>query len=241
MIIVQARSTSKRFPNKSMSEIGGYPMIHWVLSGCLPNREFHKIILAIPYGSAELMLREYVSIHFPEIEIIQGDENDVYSRFQTALTVYREVFESEDIGIGLVRVCADRPLISPQLISRLKHHDDKNFELLFNHEVYGDNGPSGIGAESLSKPLAKELFSGKRRDWIEREHVTARLYELEPHLCKSDDIWRSIEFQNSFNYSVDSPIDLEVINSIVDEFSILPGDEIPVTLFMEFESFLCRN
>lgn len=239
MIVIQARSTSKRLPRKSMREINGYPLIHWVLSSCLAANDLHNIILAIPKGNSERELRRYVRGHFPKVTIMQGDESNVFSRFKTVLTLLRNVFENEPDGLGFVRVCADRPLLMPKLLLNLRHSDDNTPELLFNHNTETRNGPNGIGAESLSKALALEFFFGDRNDWIDEEHVTSRIYNLEPSVCKSEKSLNSEKFHRRINYSVDTAQDFNVINEIVKEFSIKPGTDLSIETFCELERYLC--
>jgi spore coat polysaccharide biosynthesis protein SpsF (cytidylyltransferase family) len=88
MIIVQARMGSKRLPGKILKEIGGKPLIGFLIDRLLMVPYHH--VIALP----EL---------FPHV-----DENDVAGRF-------REVLKLRQVP-WFVRVCADSPLLDPKLV-----------------------------------------------------------------------------------------------------------------------------
>ena len=61
VIIVQARLTSTRFPNKILEYVGGQPGLFHVIDQCLKS-DAKKVVLAIPDSQTEkfkVIMREY--------------------------------------------------------------------------------------------------------------------------------------------------------------------------------------
>jgi len=100
-IIVQARLTGSRFPNKVLSNLNGKPVILWVLERIkLCNL---PIVVAIPASKTN----DYLEIFLKEkgYEVFRAHENDVLARFYLCAKKYKF-----DI---IVRINADNPLIDP--------------------------------------------------------------------------------------------------------------------------------
>ena len=237
LIFIQARSTSIRFPGKSMAKIGAFPMIHWVLSACVSAGNSHNIVLCIPKRTSENMLKGYVKEFFPSISIFEGEEHDVYQRFKDAYLEFKSDFEKEPPANGLIRVCADRPLLSPVLLSKLLHTEKHVIELLYNHETFKLKGPCGIGGESISRSLSKKFFKVFDSNLIDSEHVTAQLYRNIISLCRMENSLCKLPFGKKVNYSVDTREDLRKTERIMRDFSLKPGDRLPAEQFLEFENF----
>lgn len=220
-----------------MAKIGAHPMIHWVLSACVSAGNSHNVILCIPNHTSEDILKGYVKECFPSIRIFEGEEHNVFQRFKDAYLEFQSDFEKEPTANGLIRVCADRPLLSPVLLSNLLHTEKHIIELLYNHDTFKLKGPCGIGGESISRSLSKEFFQVFNSDLIDSEHVTAKLYRRRVSLCRMENSLRKLPFGKKVNYSVDTREDLRVSDRIVRHFSLKPGDRLPVEQFLEIENF----
>jgi len=99
-IIVQARLTSKRFPNKMLARINGKPLILYTLDRLIPTTI--PIIVAIPSNTSNdglaWVLEENGYIVF------RGFEDDVLDRFLTCA----KKFKIDPI----IRICGDSSMIS---------------------------------------------------------------------------------------------------------------------------------
>lgn len=164
--IVQARMGSKRLPGKVMMEVGGKPLIGYLLDRVESVRCLDAVVLAIPLCDAGSALEKYARSR-NVIVYCGNDENDVAGRFASVLT---------DCGDWdyFVRVCADSPLIDPGIIEGLCVAMYAQREPIISN-VGMFNIPPGQHAEILDTEvfLAYEPFmSGE-----DREHVTSHIYK----------------------------------------------------------------
>lgn len=121
-VIVQARLTGTRFPNKVLANLNGKPVILWVLERIkLCNL---PIVVAIPASKTN----DYLEIFLKEkgYNVFRGPENDVLARFYLCAKKYKF-----DI---IIRVCGENPLIEP--LDVLTHLDDFITE---NRFIYGNH------------------------------------------------------------------------------------------------------
>ena len=99
--IVQARMGSSRLPGKVMKEIGGNPLIGYLIDRLELCKNIDRTIVAIPERDMNSILGRYLQTR--SVDIVQGPEDNVARRFVIALKEYPcDVF---------VRVCADSPLL----------------------------------------------------------------------------------------------------------------------------------
>ncbi len=169
--VVQARMGSSRFPAKMMAELGGRPLIDWVLHRVKASRLLDQVVLATSQDPANDVLAERAEL--AGVEVIRGDEQDVLGRFLVAA----EAFQAEYV----VRICADNPFVAPEEIDRLiSSFLAEKPDYAFNHIPRMDNCyPDGLGAEMLSRSLLAQI--GRRADHPRhREHVTIHIWENLP-------------------------------------------------------------
>lgn len=102
--IVQARTTSKRFPCKIFAGLGGRPLLAHVLERAAAIQGVDQVVLAVPENDVRL-----VSHLWPHV--YGGSENDVLGRYAGAA----ERYEADVI----VRVTGDTPLLASDLGSRV--------------------------------------------------------------------------------------------------------------------------
>ncbi len=241
LILVQARSTSKRLPNKSLLSIGGVPIIEWVLSACLELDNMHTVVVCIPNTRQEQHLENFVRFKFPQVRIFKGSEENVFQRFQGAYKSHLNELLNENNTNGVIRICADRPLLSRYLISDLVHTDHERNQLLYNHFNPLRVGPIGIGGESMSRCLAGNLFTGKMFALANFEHVTSDFYRAMPENCKFIESFPENYFETLFDLTVDTVEDLKLLNQIVLNFNLIPGGDISASQYREIGNFLCKK
>ncbi len=104
--IVQARMGSTRLPGKVMKEIQGKPLIAYLLSRVSLCTQISQVVVAIPERDLDGPLGRFLM--FRKVNISTGPEDDVAKRFAIALKSYP--------CDAFVRVCADSPLIQPEII-----------------------------------------------------------------------------------------------------------------------------
>jgi spore coat polysaccharide biosynthesis protein SpsF len=107
IIVVQARMGSRRLLGKTMLRVKGHPLLGYLLDRLECVRNVDQIVVAIPKCDYDTSLARYVKERNVTL-FCGGEENDLVSRF---------------IGVihatgcdGFVRICADSPLLDPDLV-----------------------------------------------------------------------------------------------------------------------------
>ena len=151
-VIIQARSTSKRLPNKCMADICGKPMIGRVVDIC--SAAHPNVCVAVPYGDGLIgYLREN------HILFCEGDEDDVLSRYWNCAKSLK--------ASAVVRITTDCPLLP---VSQIKAAiDSMPFDFYTNLPTVDGYDVEGMSLRALEWANNEALEPG------DREHVTTFL------------------------------------------------------------------
>lgn len=167
LIAIQARSDSKRLPAKAHLPIGGKPLLQWVIDSCNQavryltqgakgiDAHLHVAVLT-PHGDS------IVSIYGNQVEVIEGDHDDVLSRFVQAA-------EAKDADY-VVRITADCLRIPAHLIAkhvRTALSKDRDYVTNVHYRTFKE----GWDCEVLSRRLLQWLNVNAVKPH-DREHVT---------------------------------------------------------------------
>lgn len=216
-LIVQARTTSSRFPGKVLEDIGGKTMLAHVLERCRQARLQEEWVLAIPEDDPKISDLARLA-HENGFNVLYGSRDDVLSRYFNAACIYRA-----DL---VVRITADCPLIDPELIDRVTaaavHHR--------NAIHYATNTimrvhPHGMDVEAISFK-ALEAAAEEAKDGYDREHVTTFI-RRDPRRFPASDVGATSIQKEAFDppwiaehgpvrLTVDYLEDLEVVRAVYD-------------------------
>jgi glutamate-1-semialdehyde 2,1-aminomutase len=204
LIAIQARSTSKRFPEKSMAMIGQKTMTEMVLGnveeaiGYIERNDRDpvdcQVALLIPTGDK---LKKYAA---GRCAVIEGSEDDVLSRFQKAFVVYRPDY--------VCRITGDCPLLPDFVIS--KHIRSALFGRLdycTNADPSYRTSVDGWDCEVMSRRMMEWLFANVQTAY-DREHVTTLVRSATPEWANVGYIIEHLDLSH-MKLSVDTPEDLE--------------------------------
>jgi len=189
IIIIQARSTSTRLPNKSLAEIGGIPLVRHCYNSCIASGML--TIVALP--SNDVMIPYLAENHIPYFE---GSEDDVLARYYHCAKTYG--------ATGIMRITGDCPLIDlPYILFT---------QVLFKGRAYASvDGIDGQEVEMFTMELL-ELAHKEAQGKADREHVTTwmRRYVVDK---KQSYAMHTIPF-TADKMSVDTEEDLERVRKI---------------------------
>jgi glutamate-1-semialdehyde 2,1-aminomutase len=199
--VVQARMGSSRLPGKVLKEVGGRPMIQFLLERLARARTVDAIVLATSSAASSDSLAEFV--RGLGYDVYRGSEDDVLDRtYQAGLAAK---------ATTVVRITGDCPLVDPALVDEaVAAFVAGSVDYLSN--VAPPTYPDGLDIEVLSFAALERAWSEAKAP-AEREHVTSfiresghfRVANLAGNLDHSGERW-----------TVDEPADLAVVRGVVD-------------------------
>lgn len=194
--VVQARTTSSRFPMKIFADLGGRPMLAHVLERAAAIYGVDQVVLAVPENDVKLVAHLWPHVY-------GGSEKDVLSRYAGAA----EWCEADVV----LRVTGDCPMLATNLTDiALREFLRTNAGYMAMCQPFAKIADGWdvefIGRRNL---INADRFANKD----EREHVTT-------WLRKASDVAR-FEFEplndwTALKCSVDTREDLERVNKIYD-------------------------
>jgi spore coat polysaccharide biosynthesis protein SpsF len=201
LAILQARTSSKRFPRKVLEPLIGKPMILRQIERIRRAKRLDALILATSGDPsddelAHLCQKDGVAVH-------RGSLDDVLARFVGAA----QRFGAPD---WIVRLTGDCPLTDPEIIDRVVD------EALRSGADYASNAveptfPDGLDVEVM-RYAALTTIAAEPRSAAEREHVTLALYRHGERF-KIHPV-RNAEDYSRLRWTVDEPRDLTLVKAI---------------------------
>ena len=163
LVIIQARTSSKRFKNKILYSFYGKPLIQHVIEKIKKSNKV-KIIISTSKKKEDDKLVKFLK--YKKIKYFRGSLNNVAKRlYDTAI--------SEDKSFFL-RISGDSPFIDYRIIDKIIDifENNRNFDLITN--IFPRTFPSGQSVEVIkTHVLGKNLkFFSK----LDKEHVTRYFY-----------------------------------------------------------------
>ena len=157
--IIQARSTSVRFPNKALKEINGRAIVEILFKRLSLSKKINKIVFAIPKEPEEKLLKK----HLLNLgcNLFEGSNNDVLDRYYQAAKKFKT-----DI---IVRITGDCPLVDSSIIDQMISQLIKK-KLDFISNCSPPTYPDGLDVSVMHwSTLEKAFYEAKKMS--EREHV----------------------------------------------------------------------
>jgi spore coat polysaccharide biosynthesis protein SpsF len=104
--VIQARTGSSRLPGKVLEDLGGHPVLEWVVRAAQEATQIEKVIVATSTVAGDDAVADLADSL--GVAVVRGSEDDVLSRFVAALDAHP--------ADAVVRLTADCPLLDPTLI-----------------------------------------------------------------------------------------------------------------------------
>jgi spore coat polysaccharide biosynthesis protein SpsF (cytidylyltransferase family) len=158
--IIQARTTSERFPCKIFAALHGKPMLAHVLERAAAIQGVDQVALAVPENDVRLVAHLWPHVY-------GGSEKDVLGRYAKCA----ERYEAEVI----VRVTGDCPLLAPNIIEHnlkrfmAEYHLGTEPRYMAICQPYFDTA-DGWDAEVFRSDVLQEAEKNAKNE--DREHVT---------------------------------------------------------------------
>lgn len=104
--VIQARTGSTRLPGKALADLGGRPVLEWVIRAARTANQIDQVIVATSTAEGDDAVADLADSL--GAAVVRGSEDDVLSRFVAALDAHP--------ADAVVRLTADCPLLDPSVI-----------------------------------------------------------------------------------------------------------------------------
>ncbi len=209
--IIQARMSSTRLPGKVLADLGGKPVLAWVVRAARTALGVDDVWVATSTAAADDAVAAWCKAN--GISAHRGSENDVLDRYAGAA-------KASGAQI-IVRLTADCPLLDPAVIAqtiRLRSMTGADYA----SNVDPPTWPDGLDCEVLT---AKALFASATEATraSDREHVTPFVRNNRDRFT-AETLIAPLPGLAAERWTLDAPEDLALLSSIVVE---LPPDRAP--------------
>jgi len=157
--IIEARTTSKRLPNKVLLPVLGKPILYWLINRIKKIKEIDEIILATTTNKTDDVLVNFAKKN--NIKFFRGSEENVVSRVFKAARKYNIK--------TIVEITGDCPVVDINIVRQLIEIYKKNTAEYVNNNNYRSY-PDGMDVQIFDvNSIKKTLRFAKNKK--ELEHV----------------------------------------------------------------------
>ena len=202
VVIIQARTTSTRLPNKVLMKIKGKQMLWHVINRLKFSKKINEIILAIPNRKDDDILEKFAKNN--NIKYFRGSRDNVLSRYYGAA----KKFQSDII----VRITSDCPLIDPRVVDSvvMKHLKTRAD---YTSNVLKRTFPRGLDVEVFNFNILKQAYKNAKKRY-EKEHVTPYMREHSKVFKLQNLETKNILRRPDLRLTVDTKEDMKLIKKI---------------------------
>lgn len=217
LALIQARLSSTRLPGKVLHDLGGRPILQWVIDAALSSEAFDRVVVATTDQQEDEPIIDLCN-NF-RVSYVRGPTEDVLSRFILAVNEFGPQ--------PITRLTADCPLLDPSLL-RAVVNMFHSLPASYVSTIEPRTLPHGFDIEVLSADAL--LAADKWAHEVDRVHVTSYLRERPAQFPRIGLVFEPKE--TDLRLTVDEPDDLLLLQAVVAEL----GSE--ATDFRRLISFL---
>ena len=199
-IVIQARMSSSRFPEKVLSPLCGMPMLMWTINYCRQINLPLFVLTSTDKSDDQLigmLEKNYVSYY-------RGSLENVVSRYLSFMKEYQVK--------KVVRISGDSPLINPDVILKVIEQDQELADADLTTNVFPRSFPKGQSVEVIPRK-SLELLRDRSLSESDIEHVTPYFYANYKEF-KINNLNNTKDL-SSINLSVDTKEDLLRVNQFM--------------------------
>lgn len=203
LVIIQARSNSKRFKNKVLVPIYGKSLISHVVDKIRKSKKKIKIVVSTSRDKSDDSLVDHLKSS--GINFFRGSLNNVALRLFNTARKYRSNY--------FIRISGDSPLFDFRILDRaiMLKKKNKNIDLITN--VFPRTFPKGQSIEIIKTSIIKNNI--KQFNDHNKEHVTSYFYENFKNF-KIKNFTNKYKY-NSLKLSIDTIVDLNTIKKKINK------------------------
>ena len=199
-MLIQARSSSTRLPNKVLYEINGKPLLQYIYSRLILLKR-NPICVATSVEAKDDKIEEFCKNN--NIQCYRGFLENVAKRMLDAAKYYN--------ADAFVRINGDSPLLDPQIVEKgISIYKNGNYDLVTNS--FPRSFPVGQSVEVIRTSTFEKAYEKMSRPG-HYEHVTKYYYDHPDefrikNFCNANDL-------SSYRLVVDTPDDLNRMKKII--------------------------
>ena len=204
IIGLQARTNSKRLPGKVLRKINEKPLLSYVIDRLKKTKLSKEIFVLTSKKKSDDVIEEYCEKN--NIKFFRGSLDNVLSRFV--------LLGKEFNPFGIVRICADSPLIDYDLVNKMIDIFLENkYDVITN--TFPRTFPSGQSIEIIKTNVLFQINDLNLNNH-HKEHVTTYIYEnhknfkIKNLICQND--------YSKINLSIDVNDDFKRFEDLVKKF-----------------------
>lgn len=200
--LIQARMSSSRFPGKVLAELGGRPMIAFMVARARRARLLDEVAVVTSVDPSDDPLAH--AMVAADIPVFRGSLHDVLDR-------YAEAAEATRADV-VVRLTGDCPLIDPMIVDRvvaLRAETGADYCSNVVPPTYAD----GFDVECFTRATLDRAWREAAQP-AEREHVTLWMRSSEAGITRAN--LAALVDSSHLRLTVDYPDDLAVVRQIVE-------------------------
>ena len=202
-IIIQARSGSKRLPNKVLLKIDKKNLLEHVISRIKSTKFKKKIIIATSSLAKDKKIIQCAKKN--NCYFFSGEEKNVLKRYYIAA-------KKHNLNI-IIRVSADSPFIDPVILEKAFNIFKSNkYDYVSN--IIKPSFPKGMSVEIFSFDCLEKTFLQAKSDTY-KEHVTKFMYRKQSNF-RTKNFGLKISLRR-FKFAVDTKKDFLKVNKIYDK------------------------
>jgi len=207
-LIIQARRSSSRFPQKVLKKIGDDTLLDLIIKRVKKASRVNRIIIATSSDSSDdliALIADRIGV-----DLYRGSLDDVLDRYYKAAVQFSST--------NIIRITGDCPLIDPNVIDYVIEEFENN-QLDYCSNTLDPKFPDGQDVEVFTFEALQEAWRNANLK-SEREHVT-------PYIQKYSSFYKQSIFKvknidnllgdfSSVRMTVDYEVDLSVIKSLIE-------------------------
>jgi spore coat polysaccharide biosynthesis protein SpsF len=203
--ILQARMGSTRLPGKVLLPFGESNILDYAVSRCKATRGIDQVIVATSLREEDSQIVDWCNKN--EVDVFQGSEEDVLSRYYECAKQYNANY--------IVRALGDCPFFHYELADTVidKITREQGDIISYNQTI-----PLGMGVEIISSNALSYINKNGNKDY-HREHVTYYAYENSELFYQVKVDVPSYLMDREVRLTLDTPEDYELLSIIANHFA----------------------
>ena len=201
LLIIQARSNSKRFKSKILYPIYGIPLIQHVINKVNKSKKIKELVVSTSKQKTDNELVNY--LNSKKINFFRGSLNNVTLRLYETAKKYNSKY--------FIRISGDSPLIDYRILNKAINLYKKSNDVDLITNVYPRTYPKGQSVEIIKNSIIKKNL--RKFSLFDKEHVTTFFYKNAKNFKIKN--LRSKKKYSFKNLSVDT---IKNLNNIIKKF-----------------------